>query len=83
MRNEMDHHLAGVGDKKAYGTQRDLSEVRLSLADISPPANIILTHPPGPAHSEYQGLAGSVHELLIDDLLTPAAWKDYTVVLRT
>lgn len=83
MRHEMDHHLTLKRDKTAYGTQWGVSEVRPSLFDISPAADIVLTRPPDPAHSEYKGLAGSVHELLIDGLLTNKAKKEYTVVLRT
>jgi hypothetical protein len=74
--------LKTATDKRTYGSQWGLSEERPALIDISPALDLILSRPPDPAHSEYQGMTALLHGLLIDGILTPTAQKSYGQVLR-
>ena len=53
-----------------------------SLTKISPSLDIIMTRPGDPAHSEYGGVTRMMHEMLIQDILTNAAAKEYSHELR-
>jgi hypothetical protein len=74
--------LKTATDKRTYGSQWGLSEERPALIDISPALDLILSRPPDPAHSEYQGMTALLHGLLVDGILTPTAQKSYGRVLR-
>jgi hypothetical protein len=81
MRKQMES-LVTATDKRAYGSQWGLSEEQPALVDISPALDLILSRPPDPAHSEYQGMTALLHGLLLDGILTSAAQKSYGRVLR-
>lgn len=81
MRQQIDA-LPTVAAKKANGSQWGLSEDRPKLADLSPALDLILSRPPDPAHSEYNGLSELMHCLLLDRILTAPAVKAYTRELR-
>jgi hypothetical protein len=81
MRKQMES-LKTATDKRTYGSQWGISEEKPALIDISPALDLILSRPPDPAHSEYQGMTALLHSLLLDGILTATAQKSYGRVLR-
>jgi hypothetical protein len=76
MRKQMES-LKTAADKRTYGSQWGLGEKRPALVDISPALDLILSRPPDPAHSEYQGITALSHGFFLDRILTPTAQKSY------
>jgi len=81
MRKELDSLKTGAA-KRQYASQWGLSEQTPALIDISPALDLILTRPPDPAHSEYQGMTELMHRLLLDGILTGVSQKQYGRELR-
>lgn len=81
MHKEMDSMKTGVA-KRQYGSQWGLSEDLPALVDISPALDLIMSRPPDPAHSEYQGMTGLMHGLLLDGIMTGTSQKEYARQLR-
>ena len=82
MRKEMDA-LKTVAARDKYAKENGLDTAYPCLLDISPSLDILLSRPSDPAHSEYQGLASLMHNLLLDTVLTSAAGREYAAMLRT
>ncbi|KAI1097192.1 hypothetical protein F4804DRAFT_352027 [Jackrogersella minutella] len=67
---------------KGYATQWGLAETEPALPLISPALDLILSRPPDPAHSEYQGLTELMHSLFIDRILQESGRQSYARTLR-
>jgi hypothetical protein len=67
----------------AYAAQWGLGTTNPALADISPALDLIMSRPPDPAHSEYQGITELMHTLLLGGILSEAGKEAYARNLRT
>lgn len=82
MQNMMANHIYTAANKDAYGSQWGINNPDPPLMEISPALDKILSCPPDPAHSEYNGLSCLMHFLLRDVILTGPARTEYSAVLR-
>jgi hypothetical protein len=82
MRREMTR-LRTATARKEYGTAWGMGDTVPPLASITPALDLILSRPPDPAHSEYQGMSELMHGLLLDSILTEAGKKSYASTLRS
>lgn len=69
--------------REEYANGLGMSVVRPPLQKISPALDIVLSRPPEPAHSEYNGLSQLVHGLFIKQVLIPKALIEYGRILRS
>jgi hypothetical protein len=82
---EMRREISGLktaAARKEYGTAWGMGDTVPALASITPALDLILSRPPDPAHSEYQGMSELMHGLLLDSILTEAGKKSYSSTLR-
>ncbi|KAI8177284.1 hypothetical protein K4K51_005651 [Colletotrichum sp. SAR 10_75] len=84
---EMQKEIESKGTKtatKAFASQWGLSKGQLAptLAQLSPALNLIMSHPPDPAHSEYQGISELMHNTLLDKVLSKSGRLAYNEKLR-
>jgi hypothetical protein len=73
--------MKSAAAKRQYGSQWGLGDIP-ALADLSPALDLIMSRPPNPAHSEYQGMTELMHGLLIDGILTGTSQNEYIRQLR-
>ncbi|KAI1753016.1 hypothetical protein F4782DRAFT_95579 [Xylaria castorea] len=81
MRRELESKPSNA-KAKAYASQWGLSDEKPALRLISPALDLVLSRPPDPAHSEYQGMSELMHTLLIDGILADRGKSAYTRQLR-
>ena len=65
-----------------FGTQWGINNPEPALVTISPAADLVLTRPPDPAHSEYAGMTKMMHLFLRDVVMTVSARDEYANMLR-
>jgi hypothetical protein len=83
---EMRKEISGMKTadaKNRYGTSWGMKEAVPPLTSLTPALDLILSRPPDPAHSEYQGISELMHGLLLNSILTEAGKKSYARVLRS
>ncbi|KAK3403030.1 hypothetical protein B0T20DRAFT_449951 [Sordaria brevicollis] len=81
---EMQQNMATMNDTAAakYGTQWGIKDPFPALVNLSPSLDIVMSRPYDAAHSEFNGIAQMIHELLCDSILTPTGKAEYAVQLR-
>ncbi|KAI8171048.1 hypothetical protein KHU50_005759 [Colletotrichum sp. SAR 10_65] len=84
---EMRKEMESKGTKtatKAFASQWGLGEGQLAptLAQLSPALDLIMSRPPDPAHSEYQGMSELMHNTLLDRVLSESGRLAYNEKLR-
>ena len=82
MRKEMSQ-MRLMREKNEYAKLHGLDREEPPLPTISPALDIIVTRPSDPAHSEYGGIAKSMHILLMEAILTGPGAKSYAEQLRS
>ncbi|KAI1104417.1 hypothetical protein F4804DRAFT_332300 [Jackrogersella minutella] len=82
MRRMMDS-LPTIKQRQTYSSQWGMTMRKPALMQISPALDPIMTRPSDAAHSEYNGLNNLMHGLLIKDILTQKAGREYYGMLRT
>lgn len=68
--------------KENFGIQWGVNNPHPPLRLISPAADLVLSRPIDPAHSEFNGLSNLMHVLLKDGILAPKAREEYALALR-
>ncbi|KAL7818066.1 hypothetical protein V8C44DRAFT_211757 [Trichoderma aethiopicum] len=81
MRRQMGSYKTATA-QRGFASQWGLSEDEPKLTQLSPALDLILSRPPDPAHSEYNGMSELMHGLLMDRILNNTGSKAYTKELR-
>lgn len=68
--------------RTAYGTLYGMLPDPTPLSRISPAADLVLSFPPDPPHSECNGISRMMHEILVDAILTTKGKFEYSDRLR-
>lgn len=76
------NNLSTLTAKDNFATRWGMDVESPPLLRLAPALDIILTRPSDPAHSEFGGLAKSMHILLLEAILAPSGVAEYVAQLR-